>query len=121
MYLDTPLVMYFHRRFPHQARYSTIVRLLIMCLALALSSFSTTVTHLVITQGILYAIGGSIAYSSCIVYLEEWFVARRGLAFGIMWSATGLAGVVLPLLLEYLLSVKGYQTTLRIFGCVVFA
>ncbi|KAK3302430.1 major facilitator superfamily domain-containing protein [Chaetomium strumarium] len=121
MYLDTPLVMGLHRRFPKAARYSTIFGLLIMCLALALSSFSTTVTHLLVTQGILYAIGGSIAYSSCIIYLEEWFVARRGLAFGIMWSATGLAGVVLPLLLEWLLNAQGYQTTLRIFACAVFA
>lgn len=121
MYLDTPLVMYLHRRFPKPARYATIVGLLIMCLALALSSFATTVTHLIVTQGIFYAVGGSIAYSSCIIYLEEWFVARRGLAFGIMWSATGLAGVVLPLLLEHLLSSRGYQTTLRIFACAVFA
>lgn len=43
MYLDTPLVMGLHRRFPKQARYSTIVGLLIMCLALSLSSFCTTV------------------------------------------------------------------------------
>ncbi|KXX76446.1 Monocarboxylate transporter 10 [Madurella mycetomatis] len=121
MFLDTPLVMYFHRRFPKPARYTTIVGLLIMCLALALSSFSTTVTQLIVTQGVFYAIGGSIAYSSCIIYLEEWFVSKRGLAFGIMWSATGLAGVVLPLLLEYLLSSQGYQTTLRIFACAVFA
>ncbi|KAL2201003.1 major facilitator superfamily domain-containing protein [Corynascus similis CBS 632.67] len=120
MYLSTPLVMYVHRRFPKPARYSTILGLTIMCLALALSSFSTTVTHLIVTQGIFYAVGGSIAYASCIVYLEQWFVRRQGLAFGIMWSATGLSGVVLPLLLERLLSAKGYQTTLRIFACLVF-
>ncbi|KAH6850033.1 major facilitator superfamily domain-containing protein [Chaetomium sp. MPI-CAGE-AT-0009] len=121
MYLTAPLVMWSHRRFPRQARYSTITGLLIMCLALALSSFSTTVTHLIITQGVFYAIGGSIAYASCIVYLEQWFVARQGLAFGIMWSATGLSGVVLPLLLEWLLATQGYQTTLRVFACLVFA
>ncbi len=42
MYLDTPLVMGLHRRYPRQARHSTIVGLLIMCLALGLSSFCTT-------------------------------------------------------------------------------
>ncbi|KAK3990546.1 monocarboxylate transporter 10 [Cladorrhinum sp. PSN332] len=120
MYLDTPLIMALHRRYPKPARHSTLLGLIIMCLALALSSFSTTVTHLIITQGIFYAVGGSIAYASCIVYLEEWFVARRGLAYGIMWSATGLAGVILPLGLEYLLNRKGYVFTLRVFGCVVF-
>ncbi|KAG7290866.1 hypothetical protein NEMBOFW57_000871 [Staphylotrichum longicolle] len=121
MYLDTPIIMGLHRRFPKQARYSTIAGLLIMCLALALSSFSTTVPHLILTQGILYALGGSIAYAPCIIYLEEWFSARRGLAFGIMWSATGLSGVILPLLLESLLAARGHQTTLRVFACVVFA
>ncbi|KAL2181351.1 major facilitator superfamily domain-containing protein [Thermothelomyces heterothallicus CBS 202.75] len=120
MYLSTPLVMYAHRRFPKPARYSTILGLLLMCLAIALSSFSTTVTHLIVTQGVFYAVGGSIAYASCIVYLEQWFVARRGLAFGIMWSATGLSGVVLPLLLERLLSAYGHPTTLRLFACLVF-
>jgi len=24
-------------------------------------------------------------YSSCIIFLNEWFVARKGLAFGVMW------------------------------------
>jgi hypothetical protein len=37
------------------------------------------------TQGVLYAIGGSIAYAPCVIYMDEWFVKRKGLAFGIMW------------------------------------
>ncbi|KAM7202137.1 major facilitator superfamily transporter [Naviculisporaceae sp. PSN 640] len=120
MYLDTPLIMGLLRRFPAQGRYSPIFGLVVMCLGIALSSFATTVTHLIVTQGILYAIGGSIAYSPCIVYLDEWFVRRKGLAYGIMWSGTGLAGVVLPLLLEYLLTTYGFQTTLRMWSVIVF-
>ncbi|KAK3494904.1 major facilitator superfamily domain-containing protein [Neurospora hispaniola] len=120
MYIDTPLIMSFFRRFPRFARWAPIVGLLVMCFALAMSSFSTTVTHLIVTQGILYGIGGSIAYSPCILYLDEWFVKKKGLAYGIMWSGTGLAGVVLPPLLEHLLSEYGYQTTLRIWAVAVF-
>ncbi|KAK3333914.1 major facilitator superfamily domain-containing protein [Cercophora scortea] len=120
MYLDGPLIMSLLRRFPRQGRWSPILGLLIMCTALAASSFATSVTHLIITQGILYAIGGSIAYLPCIVYLDEWFVRRKGLAYGIMWSGTGLAGVVLPLLLEHLLSTYGFQTTLRLWACLLF-
>lgn len=120
MYLDTPLIMGLLRRFPREGRWSPIFGLLIMCLGLALSSFSTNVTHLIITQGIFYGIGGSIAYSPCIVYLDEWFVKRKGLAYGIMWSGTGLAGVILPLLLEYLLGTYGFKTTLRLWACLVF-
>jgi MFS family permease len=91
-----------------------------MCFSLAMSSFSTNVTHLIITQGIFYAIGGSIAYSPCIIYMEEWFVNKKGLAYGIMWSGTGLAGFILPLVLQYLLSTYGFQTTLRIWATLVF-
>lgn len=120
MYLDIPLIMAFFRRFPRFARWSPILGLLVMCFALAMSSFSKTVTHLIITQGIFYGVGGSIAYSPCIVYLDEWFVKKKGLAYGIMWSGTGLAGVVLPPLLEHFLSRYGYQTTLRIWAVAVF-
>ena len=120
MYLDTPLIMGLLRRFPLQGRWSPIFGLIIMCLGIAMSSFATNITHLIITQGVLYAIGGSIAYSPCIVYLDEWFVKRKGLAYGIMWSGTGLAGVVLPLLLEHLLLTYGFETTLRLWACLVF-
>jgi len=120
MYLDTPLIMGLLRRFPAQGRWSPIFGLVVMCLGIAMSSFATTVTHLIITQGVLYAIGGSIAYSPCIVYLDEWFVKRKGLAYGIMWSGTGLAGVALPLLLEHLLLTYGFETTLRLWACLVF-
>ncbi|KAK3391888.1 major facilitator superfamily domain-containing protein [Sordaria brevicollis] len=120
MYLDIPLLIALFRRYPRFARWSPILGLLIMCFALAMSSFSKTVPHLIITQGIFYGVGGSIAYSPCIVYLDEWFVKRKGLAYGIMWSGTGLAGVVLPPLLEYFLRRWGYQTTLRIWATAVF-
>ncbi|KAM4056919.1 major facilitator superfamily protein [Hirsutella rhossiliensis] len=48
--------------------------------------------------------------------MDEWFVKRKGFAYGIMWSGTGLAGFVLPLLLEHLLGRYGFRTTLRIWA-----
>lgn len=120
MYLLSPLTLGVCRVFAKRARYFPILGLLIMCAALAASSFCTSVGGLIATQGILYAIGGSIAYSLCILYIDEWFVARKGLAYGIMWAGTGLAGVILPLLLQSLLSNLGYQTTLRLWSGVLF-
>lgn len=120
MYIDTPLVMGILQRYPNSARWFPLLGLTLMCLSLALSSFSTTVTHLIATQGVLYALGGSVAYAPCIIYTDQWFIRRKGLAYGVMWSGTGLAGVVLPLLLETLLSRYGFATTLRIFACVIF-
>lgn len=121
MYLDVPLAMAFLRLRPRAGRWSPIAGLLIMCAGLAASSFATSVAQLVVTQGVMYAVGGSVAYSPCIMYMDEWFVRRKGLAYGIMWSGTGLAGVVLPLLLQTLLAAYGFRTTLRLWAVVVFA
>lgn len=85
MYLSAPLVFGFLQRYPRTKRPSIMVGLLTMCLALGLSSLSNTVAHLIVTQGIFYAIGGALAYSPAIQFMDEWFVKRKGLAFGVMW------------------------------------
>ncbi|KAK2011080.1 major facilitator superfamily transporter [Colletotrichum eremochloae] len=121
MYLSGPLVIGLLRLFPRESRHAPILGLIVMCVALAASSFSRTVTHLIVTQGIFYAIGGAIAYCPCILYIDQWFVRRKGFAYGIMWSGTGLAGVVLPLLMEYLLGHMGFRTTLRLWSGLLFA
>ncbi|EQL00259.1 MFS monocarboxylate transporter [Ophiocordyceps sinensis CO18] len=116
MYLDIPLIMGLQRLYPAFSRWSPVIGLLIMCSSLAASSWSTTPAHLIISQGVLYAIGGSISYCPCILYMDEWFVKRKGFAYGIMWSGTGLAGCALPLLLEHFLGRYGFRTTLRIWA-----
>lgn len=121
MYLDLPLIIALLRLYPRQARWSPAVGIVLMCASLALSSLSQTTAHLIVTQGIFYAIGGSIAYCPCILYMDEWFIQRKGLAYGIMWSGTGLGGITMPLLLEFLLGKYGFRTTLRIWAGALFA
>lgn len=48
---------------------------------------------------------------------SEWWITRRGMAFGLISSASGLTGIFMPLLLEILLSRYGYRVTLR--ACAV--
>lgn len=91
-----------------------------MCLSLALGSFSTNVTHLVLSQGVGFGIGGCIAYSPSILYMDEWFVDRRGLAFGITWAGSGVSGLIFPIGLEKLLTAYGFETTLRIIAVIIF-
>ncbi|KAI1084998.1 MFS general substrate transporter [Whalleya microplaca] len=121
MYFTSPFMMGICRLFARWVRWTPLAGLLMMCIALAMSSFSNTVPQLIGTQGILYGIGGSIAYCPCIVFLDEWFIKRKGFAYGIMWSGTGLAGVILPLIMEWLLHSFGFRTTLRIWSGVLFA
>ncbi|KAL7926456.1 major facilitator superfamily domain-containing protein [Trichoderma austrokoningii] len=120
MYLDAPLVIALARLYPRQSRFNPAAGLLLMCVALALSSFATTTTHLILTQGALYGIGGSIAYNPCLLYVDEWFDRRKGLAYGLMWSGTGLGGFTIPLVLEALLSRYGFRATLRIWAVALF-
>ncbi|KAF7561868.1 hypothetical protein G7046_g2247 [Stylonectria norvegica] len=120
MYLDCPIIMGLLRLYPRVGRWSPILGLAIMCGAIVASSFAQTTTQLIATQGVLFAIGGSISYCPCIVYMDQWFVRRKGLAYGIMWSGTGLAGFVLPLLLQFLLGRYGFRTTLRIWAVALF-
>jgi hypothetical protein len=89
MYLDAPLLSVLFKKWPQLRRSCTVIGLLTMCLAVALSSFAQNVTHLILTQGILYSIGGSIVYYPTILFVNEWFIKRKGLAFGIMYELLG--------------------------------
>jgi hypothetical protein len=57
---------------------------LLCILALISSSFATQVSHLIITQGFLYGFGFLIMYYPLLNMMNEWFIQRRGLAYGIL-------------------------------------
>ena len=89
MYFGSPFSFALLQRFPLQRRFCAVAGLVIMTISLVASSFATRVSHLILTQGVLYAIGGSMLYTPTVIFLDEWFIARKGLAFGVMWAGTG--------------------------------
>jgi hypothetical protein len=93
MYLVAPLTLHILEQWPSIRRSSSVFGLVVILTALVAASFSTQVWHLIITQGCLYAIGGSFLYAPTMFYLDEWFILRKGLAFGIMWAGVGTVGV----------------------------
>lgn len=121
MYIGSPFVYAVCRLYPRQARWFTLAGLIIASLGLAMSSFCNSVPQLIGTQGILFGVGGCIAYCPCTLYIDEWFVRRKGLAYGIVWSAAGVGGVILPPILEALLDNLGFQTATRICAGILFA
>jgi MFS family permease len=120
MYLSAPFIFGAFKRWPNLRRPSVLVGLLIMTTALAVSSFSQTVTQLIVTQGILYAVGGALTYSATILFLDEWFIRKKGFAYGVMWAGSGVAGVVLPLVIQWLLRDYGFRTALRAWCLALF-
>ncbi|TWU73460.1 hypothetical protein ED733_004916 [Metarhizium rileyi] len=109
------------RLYPRFSAWSPVIGVFIMCISLIAASYSTVVPHLVVTQGVLFAIGSSLSYCPCIAYLNEWFDKRKGMAYGIMWAGTGLSGSVLPFLLQYLLGKFAFRTTLRLCAAGILA
>lgn len=85
MYLALPIWCILLLAFPALSRPSQAVGLVVLCVALVGSSFAKNTTDLVIAQGVFYALGGVTAYSPTILYLDEWFIQRKGLAFGVVW------------------------------------
>lgn len=116
MYFMSPFVAIAVQRWPQYRRTASICGLATMVSGLIAASFCNSVGGLIATQGVMYAIGGLAAYFPAMSLITEWFVARRGLAFGIMWAGTGIAGTVLPFLLQWLLDSYGYRTTLRVWA-----
>ncbi|KAI0528005.1 MFS general substrate transporter [Xylaria bambusicola] len=120
LYLLSPIALGIYRLFPRYVRYATPFGLLIVLLSLTLASLATSTTTLIALQGVLYAVGGTIAYTPTILFIEEWFAARKGMAYGMVWSGEGLASAVIPLILQRLLTQYGHQTTLRASGVAIF-
>ncbi|KAG5973973.1 hypothetical protein E4U55_000157 [Claviceps digitariae] len=116
MYLGMPITMGIQRLHPRLTLWAPAAGIAIMSLSLVAASFSTTVPHLIATQGLLFSIGSSLSYCPCVAYLNEWFDKRKGMAYGIMWAGAGVSGSVLPFLLEYMLHDFGFRTTLRIWA-----
>lgn len=88
MYLSCPVLFAAFKRWPQIRRSCLLIGLVVNTTAMIAASFATTVSHLILTQGILYACGGVLIYCPMIVFLDEWFIQRKGLAFGLMWAGT---------------------------------
>lgn len=94
MYLGLPVCFVALLAYPSLCRPAQACGLLILCAALLGSSFARSTTELVVAQGVFYAIGGVTAYSPTVLFLEEWFVQRKGFAYGVVWYVVSCKGAV---------------------------
>lgn len=85
----------------------------ICILGLLLGSFATSLGTLIFTQGIMYGMGLLIFYYAILSFVNEYWITRRGMAYGLLCSASGLSGAIMPFTLEALLNRYGYSITLR--------
>ena len=84
MYLAAPFLFAVFQRWPRFCRQSTFYGLSVVVIAIAISSFATSVWQLLLSQGVLYAIGGGFLYYPVYIFIDEWFVRRKGFALGLI-------------------------------------
>jgi hypothetical protein len=68
----------------------------------------------------MYGEGFLTFYSPILSMANEFWVVRRGVAFGLLCSASGASGVVMPFVIETLLQKYGYPTTPRAIATALF-
>ncbi|OTB17889.1 hypothetical protein K445DRAFT_264192 [Daldinia sp. EC12] len=112
LYLSSPPSFIILQRYQAYRRSALIVGSAVTCLAILASAFATKVWHLLLTQGVLYGLGASVVNTVTIQFLNEWFIERKGLAFGIQESGAGMGGIIVPVLMTWGLDKYGHRTML---------
>ncbi|MCJ1382425.1 hypothetical protein MMC17_005538 [Xylographa soralifera] len=115
-YLGALFTTPFVKKYQRYQRHMVCLGWSLCIVSLIAGSFATQIGTLIFTQGILYGTGVLILYYPLLSMVNEWFVQKRGLAYGILSCATGVTGVAFPFIIEALLMRYGYATTLRALG-----
>ncbi|KAK8869677.1 hypothetical protein IAR55_000245 [Kwoniella newhampshirensis] len=113
--LLSPLTLYLTSH-PRQRKPVMWIGLVVMFAGFIGAAFANSAGTLILTQGVLYSIGGTMLYCPTTNYMFEWWFNRRGLATGIMFAGTGAGGLVMPLISSALLQKYGKRTTLLAIG-----
>jgi hypothetical protein len=82
-------------------------------LGLIAGSFARNLGTLILTQGVMYGTGFILFYYPILSMVNEYWIARRGFAYGLLCSASGVSGAAMPFAVEKCLQRYGYPTTLR--------
>ncbi|KAI9044845.1 major facilitator superfamily domain-containing protein [Aspergillus affinis] len=112
LYLASPISLFLLQRWPQYCRMSSLFGLAVAVIGLIASSFATKIWQLIITQGIIYPLGACMLYYPVLLFIDEWFVRRKGLAFGVCWAGSGVSGTVFPFLIRWALSRFSFKVTM---------
>ena len=113
MYLISPFTFTILTRWPRLRRWFGPIGLVLTAVGFLLSSFATSVWQLIATQGVICALGCGLLFTPTTLYLDEWFIKRKGLAYGVMWAGKSAAGVSVPFAMETCLQKFGPSATLQ--------
>ena len=79
---------------------------------MVLTSRATSPWQIVLSQGLLFSIGGIMLNFVSVSVCGEWFDVKKGTAMGIIWLGWRVGGLGLPLICQTLLNNRGYEATM---------
>ncbi|KAK7966859.1 uncharacterized protein PG986_001136 [Apiospora aurea] len=97
-------------------RMITMSGVCMMSLGFALASLSTSIWHLLLTQGLIVGLGMSLLYFPLLAPAPEYFTNHRATAMGFILAGGGAGGLILSPVIRALLSSLGGRWTLRIYA-----
>ncbi|KAK4495370.1 hypothetical protein PRZ48_013701 [Zasmidium cellare] len=112
-YLGMPVTNPIAMRWPQHRRKMIVVGYVMCLVGLVAASFARQAWQLLLFQGFVFAFGWVVCYTPFLFMLNEWFVEKRGLAYGILFCASGLSGLFIPLGVGASLERFGFRYTLR--------
>lgn len=90
-------------------------------LGIFMTSLATTYWQLLLAQGVCIGLGNGFTFCPSIAVLPTYFSKRRGLAIGIVFTGTGVGGLVFPAIVRELLPRVGLSWTVRAIGFIELA
>jgi len=85
------------------------------------SSFAKEIYQMIILQGLIAGIGSSLLFTGCTLNLDEWWISRKGLAYGIMLSSKAMTGAAFPLVFDSALRKFGFKTVVQAWTVAILA
>jgi MFS family permease len=114
VYLGAPLSAALSKRFPQWQRRQILLGWPLCIVGLIAGSYANTLGGLIATQGVMYGIGFVTLTYPIISMVNEWWLLRKGMAFGLISAASGASGTFLPFIISALLQRYGHKVTLRV-------
>ncbi|KAI6083083.1 MFS general substrate transporter [Hypoxylon rubiginosum] len=102
-------------------RWLLIIGTIVYIFGLMMLSLSTQYYQIILSQGIVSAVGMSAVFNSAMNSVIGWFLKKRAAALGIMVSGSSLGGVVLPIMMNHLIPQIGFPWTIRAIGFMFLA
>ncbi|KAI4140413.1 MAG: hypothetical protein LQ341_003844, partial [Variospora aurantia] len=113
-FLGAPIATYLVRKYRRWQQEAIWTGFAISIIGLAAAGWAEDFGSLLATQGCIFGLGLMIMFYPIFNMMNDWFLERRGLALGIICASTGITGLFIPFVLNFLLHKYGPANTLRL-------